>query len=196
MKQWQKNLAALCLLALSTLANATAWRVDVDTSSIAQQNGLVYFSLASLLDSPPIEASVSQFNGALGAVEFQDGAVSGSLSQQIKLSNQGGSASSYLAQALIFGQKLSFVLNFSGDWQQTPSQDGSSFVVQLLDSNYTPLLGNTSGSIFELNSVAYTPLVTELGATTVVTPVPEPESYALLGLGLVALLVRRKQPAR
>lgn len=193
MKKWTQSCLAIAILLASAVTHAAAYRVEVDTQSVSQQNGFIYFSLGSLLGSPAIDAQISQLTGwqSLGAIELQDGQVSGALPSKLILSSN--SPSSFVAQGLTFGQKLSFVLNFGGDWQGTPSADGSSFVAQLLDQNYTPLLGNASGSIFHINAVAHTPMQPELGLSTQVAPVPEPETYALMGLGLLALIARRKR---
>ena len=88
----------------------------------------------------------------------------------------------------------SFFLNTDG---MTASQLGSANSVKALTANYLSAAQNYGGpaiySLAKLSSASYQDLVV---ASAVTSPVPEPQSYALLlsGLGVIGMLARRRLP--
>lgn len=184
-------MATAALILASQWAAAQTFRVDVDTRSIANQNGGVFFALGGLEGRPSIQAQISHFKGAaLGAIFDRDGSAGG-LASTLALSNF--KAGSYFAQHVQFGQRLQFTVDFSGDWQTSPTTDGSTFKFQLFDQTFeTELLGNADGDILSFTAEPGVLLQTNSNSA-LVAAVPEPETYALMGVGLLGLLAMRRR---
>jgi hypothetical protein len=191
MKHTLKLALASLLLACSSLASAAIYHVDVDTSSIDGQGGFVGFGLNGT-GAPFVNAIISQFLGAsLGALDV-DGTfnVFGDLSSSLKLDSHD---LNQLTQGVVFGNKLQFDVEFTAD--QDLSNSGTSFAFSVLDKNFAALLGNDpSGIVVQAEFTPGTALnFSSNMAAAAITPVPEPETYALMGLGLLGLAMRRKR---
>jgi ABC-type amino acid transport substrate-binding protein len=191
MNRTLKLALASLLLACSSLASAAIYHVDVDTSSIDGQGGFVGFGLNGT-GAPFVNATISQFFGAhLGALD-SDGTfnVLGDLSSSLKLDSH---FANQLTQGVVFGKKLQFDVDFAAD--QDLSNLGTSFTFSILDNNFAALLGNDpDGYVVRAEFTPGTALsFTSNTAAATISPVPEPETYALIGLGLLGLGLRRKR---
>ncbi|MDW5417349.1 NF038129 family PEP-CTERM protein [Iodobacter sp. CM08] len=197
MKHILKLALAGLALVCSNMASAAMYQVDVDTRALEGQGGFVALGLNGLSDSPLVRALVSQFRGSsFGLVDNSNTFnVLGQLSSTLKLDNL---QPNQFTQGVIFGKKLQFNVEFAESNSVIGS--GTSFAFSLLDKNYGSLLSAdpsgvavmaefTPGSATSFNSL----LRADGKAVATITPVPEPETYALIGLGLLGLAMQRRK---
>jgi PEP-CTERM motif len=182
---------ASLLVACSSMASAAVYRVDVDTSSIDGRGGFVGLGLNGT-GAPYVSALVSQFLGAsLGAFDADATFnVVGDLSSTLKLDSH---FVNQLTQGVVFGKKLQFEVEFVED--QGLSNLGTSFTFSVLDNNFAAILGNDPDGYVvraEFTPGAALSFTSNTLAATI-TPVPEPETYALLGLGLLGIGMQRRK---
>ncbi|AZN37481.1 NF038129 family PEP-CTERM protein [Iodobacter ciconiae] len=196
MKHTLKLALAGLFLACSSLASAAMYHVNVDTRTLDGQGGFVAFGLNGLSDSPLLSALVSQYRGSsLESIDIDNTFnVSGHLSSVLKLENR---ELNQFTQGVIFGKQLQFDVEFAGE--QSLIGSGTRFALALYDRSFAALLSNdptgaavlaefTSGQAVDFKTI--TDAQGNIMAT--ITPVPEPETYALVGLGLLGLVMRRR----
>lgn len=197
------NMVKYLIFALILLATGTAfaiprtYQVYVNTSPIAGQSGYLDFQFNPGNNSLPASASILNFNaygGTLGPVNPGDlmGDVTGTLPGPVTFSNR-AQVNDYF-QSIKFGSFLSFTVD-------TPAGSGSSFGFGMFDNLGDPkLTTDPNGFAFILdydrdNNITPTFFPASLGGSSVVTAsaVPEPSTFALLGLGLAGATVLRKK---
>ncbi|QBC43417.1 NF038129 family PEP-CTERM protein [Iodobacter fluviatilis] len=197
MKHTLKLALAGLTLVCSSMVSAAMYQVDVDTRTLEGQGGFVALGLNGLSDSPLVRALVSRFRGSsFGRVDDSNTFnVFGQLSSTLKFDNL---QANQFTQGVVFGKKLQFNVEFAESNSVIGS--GTSFAFSLLDKNYGSLLSAdpsgvavlaefTPGSATSFNSL----LRADGNAVATITPVPEPETYALIGLGLLGLLIQRRK---
>jgi hypothetical protein len=195
------------------------YSVNVDTHSLSGQSGIIDFAfLAGNTDADAALASVAAFatSGTLSGAATIDGTVlpgNASLPGSFAISNDPGQQLNDLYQSIVFGNSLSFSVTLSGPAFDSPNAadtSGSTFSFSLYQPNFAaPLLtSSVDGSVLDLQvspggSVAAQTFTTDLGGASVVSaaPVvaatPEPETNALVGVGLLSLaLLGRWRRAR
>lgn len=181
---------------LALPASAATYQVSVDTSSLSGTAGYLDFGFAGLTDSPAATSFVHAVSGglALGA-PLLDGAAIAELDGW-RLGNDG--AFNAVFQSWQFGSSLQFTVDFGGAWQTATTGSGNTFSLKLWDgeASSTLMTADAAGDVlrFQLapgGGVGVETFARDIsGAASPVTvsAVPEPESYAMLLLGLVTLL--------
>ena len=186
------------LLACSSLASASLYHIELDTSALDSRSGFVSLGLNGLADSPFVSAVIKEFSGAtLGAPDADNSfGTTGLLSNTLTLDNR---VLNLFTQSLTFGKKLQFDVEFGGDWQPASLGSGTSFAFSLLDKQYAPVLGfGPNGEAVAANftqgkNLEVIRFTDPNGNGTILTPVPEPETYALIGIGLLGLALQRRK---
>jgi hypothetical protein len=208
---------ALALLALASpaLAGPISYAITVDTSSsfFTGVTGSLDFQFnPGDATSQAATATITNFltDGTVGSVipptpPVTGGGASGSLPGTATIVNSALSPdSNELNQAFTYGSTFSFVLTFSGDALDNPTNNGlgSTFRLFLLDGSGNTLPPNMPnspiGEVLDIDlnpdgtTTAFTfPFIDASGAlqpavaTAVV--IPEPSALGLLGLGLAGL---------
>ncbi len=204
-------------MAASTPAFAIDYRIVFDTSSIAGSSGSVDFQWNLGALDPSLIATVSSFSGAVLSepTTLLTGDVNGSLGSGGGLQFGGSAPINIAYQMLDFGTSVGFTLQLV---DHAPEQSvnaflstldatsfSSAFVVSVLNEKLYPALPtlpstiNGASLIFSL-APGEGPVLSQYTAASVnvLTPVPEPETYALFLSGLMALgfVYRRSQPRR
>jgi len=198
---------ALALTACASLASAASvFQVEIDTSTLVAANGNtgwidLQFNPGNG-DTPYAQASLSNFFGFGDPASAQvAGNVSGSLTSGYVIGNNDVGGYNDLFHAVNFGGKVSFTVSFSGDIDPAAADRGSAFAVSLYnDQNVALGTSDPLGALVLLNwtslgDITATALTNDIG--TSVSPVPEPETWLMLGAGLALVggLARRRRLA-
>lgn len=177
-------------------AQAGPFAVTFDTSAVAGQTGSVDFQWNLGTIDPSLTAAVSGLAGAVltDPPTLLFGHASGSLASGATLSFAATDAFNYVYQTLTFGSSLTFVLNLP-DTAPNLGVTPSDFVVSLFDAALNPALPTTSPDgaalVFSLAPGAG-PVLTAYSAANVAA-IPEPETLALMLVGLTGLLLRARR---
>ncbi len=191
------------LLAGSTsvaLADPLGYHVEIDTSTFSGAGFLDFAFIAGNSPAPGASATLSNFSGAFGALESQEGSVSGSLPGTLTFGNSG--AYNDWFHNVTLGGKFAFNIVFGGDFLTTAGNAGTTFGVGLLDATGTAYLGNVNGNVlqFELTPLNGGVPASIAGSTYAsiasISAVPEASEWMMLtgGLALIGLALRRRQP--
>lgn len=196
--------AALALAFGSSAALAdTTFTVSIDTSMFGNSGWLDFqYNPANPGVSPATTVTLSGFQGFDdGAVVETTGQVAGSPADGWVIGN--GESLNSLFRAVGFGQLLSFNVTFGGDDTGLSGDAyGSTFAVWAYDAAVTSVLGSSSAADGRLADITWTPATTAGGASfavasysdaAAISPVPEPSSWLMLGIGgmLLAGAARR-----
>jgi hypothetical protein len=200
-------MAALVLLSAgSATANSLQYLVSVDTSSVTTTSGFLDFQFNPGDSSSQIAtAQITNFNAGGGALVFNvdspqfTGDAAGTLPATVTLVND-TSFNDYFQQ-FTYGDFFSFVLSLSGPALDSPNgtaQSGSTFGLELNDSNQSPILTNdtVAGQVLVNldGSTTPQPIPTAAGGVSVVgfQVIPEPGTMVLLGLASLGLMALRR----
>lgn len=193
----------VALLAASSslaLADPLSYHVEIDTSQFSGTGFLDFSFIAGNSPAPGASAILSNFSGAFGALESQEGSVSGSLPGTLTFGNSG--AYNDWFHNVTLGGKFGFNIVFGGDFLNTAGNAGTTFGVGLLDYTGIAYLGNANGNVLQFE---LTPLNGGLPASiagssyasiATISAVPEASEWMMLtgGLALIGFALRRRQP--
>lgn len=182
------------------LADPLGYHVEIDTSTFSGAGFLDFAFIAGNSPAPGASATLSNFSGAFGALESQEGSVSGSLPGTLTFGNSG--AYNDWFHNVTLGGKFAFNIVFGGDFLTTAGNAGTTFGVGLLDASGTAYLGNVNGNVlqFELTPLNGGVPASIAGSTYAsiasISAVPEASEWMMLtgGLALIGLALRRRQP--
>lgn len=182
------------------LADPLGYHVEIDTSTFSGAGFLDFAFIAGNSPAPGASAILSNFSGAFGALESQEGSVSGSLPGTLTFGNSG--AYNDWFHNVTLGGKFAFNIVFGGDFLTTAGNAGTTFGVGLLDASGTAYLGNVNGNVlqFELTPLNGGVPASIAGSTYAsiasISAVPEASEWMMLtgGLALIGLALRRRQP--
>ncbi|MDN2712009.1 NF038129 family PEP-CTERM protein [Janthinobacterium sp. SUN118] len=181
------------------LADPLGYHVEIDTSQFSGAGFLDFAFIAGNSPAPGATATLSQFTGAFGALETQEGSVSGSAPGTLTFGNSG--AYNDWFQNVTLGGKFAFNIVFGGDFLNTAGNAGTTFGVGLLDATATSYLGNVNGNLLQFE---LTPLNGGLPASIAgstyasiasISAVPEASEWMMLtgGLALIGFALRRRR---
>jgi hypothetical protein len=192
--------------ALGFLSGAIAapitYDITVNTTPLAGTSGKLDFQLnPGVLTSPNANVTITNFNSQsmLQGAPQLDGGATGALTGSATIVNSDGFNA--LLQDVMFGSSFSFRLIFDGSFLSSPSLDGTTFSLNLLNPlSFLPLgLSNPSGNFITGSLVggliSFTSDAAPIGNGSAVTginapvtgTVPIPAALALVFLGLIAL---------
>ncbi len=196
--------AALVWVSSSVTAQASIlYQVTVNTSTLSGTNGNIDFQFnPGGATSQAALVAISSFTGAvINGTAFTTGGVSGNLPSTVTINNS--TAFNDYFQALTFGPSLSFLLQFNGPAVNSPNgtaTSGSAFGLSLYNAaGDTPLLttnpdgfigtanvnlnGTVTTTTYPSNGTGGAPVAT----FTVVSSVPEPGTFVLLGASFLSI---------
>jgi len=182
------------------LADPLSYHVEIDTSQFSGAGFLDFAFIAGNNPAPGASAILSNFSGAFGALESQEGNVSGTLPGTLTFGNSG--AYNDWFHNVTLGGKFGFNVVFGGDFLNTAGNAGTTFGVGLLDYTGVAYLGNANGNLLQFE---LTPLNGGLPASIAgstyasiasISAVPEASEWMMLtgGLALIGFALRRRQP--
>ncbi len=192
--------AVLAASSSLALADPLSYHVEIDTSQFSGTGFLDFAFIAGNSPAPGASAILSNFSGAFGALESQEGSVSGSLPGTLTFGNSG--AYNDWFHNVTLGGKFGFNIVFGGDFLNTAGNAGTTFGVGLLDYTGIAYLGNANGNVLQFE---LTPLNGGLPASIAgstyasiasISAVPEASEWMMLtgGLALIGFALRRRQP--
>lgn len=191
----RKALLACALVFCSGAALAgPTYLVTLHTQAYSGESGLLDFGMGGNADAPSAFATLSQFNGAFEYEFDRSPSTVGDLASGVTIANSG--ASNYLTQGVQLGGDLSFMVNFSGDFDTLDNAASSLFAVVLYDAQLTELWAFPVQ--FDLlsayNGAPSAVLVTLDDSLANVAVVPEPSSLLLMlaALAMGGVMLRRK----
>ena len=181
------------------LADPLSYHVEIDTSAYSGAGFLDFAFIAGNSPAPGASAILSNFSGAFGALETQEGSVSGSLPGTLTFGNSG--AYNDWFHNVTLGGKFAFNIVFGGDFLTTAGNAGTTFGVGLLDASGMGYLGNVNGNLlqFELTPLNGGLPASIAGSTyasiAAISAVPEASEWMMLtgGLALIGFALRRRQ---
>ena len=182
------------------LADPLGYHVEIDTSAFSGAGFLDFAFIAGNSPAPGASATLSNFSGAFGALESQEGNVSGSVPGSLTFGNSG--AYNDWFHNVTLGGKFAFNIVFGGEFLNTAGNAGTTFGVGLLDASGTAYLGNVNGNLlqFELTPLNGGVPASIAGSTYAriasISAVPEASEWLMLtgGLALIGFALRRRQP--
>lgn len=182
------------------LADPLGYHVEIDTSAFSGAGFLDFAFIAGNSRAPGASATLSNFSGAFGALESQEGNVSGSVPGSLTFGNSG--AYNDWFHNVTLGGKFAFNIVFGGEFLNTAGNAGTTFGVGLLDASGTAYLGNVNGNLlqFELTPLTGGVPASIAGSTYAniasISAVPEASEWLMLtgGLALIGFALRRRQP--
>lgn len=181
------RLAMALLLACAALpAYAEAYRVSIDTSTLAGQDGYLDFLLLGLSGAAPLQAKVSNFSGDFAGDAFKLGDVTGALNTHVAIGNSAGW--NEFGQWTHFGGTLSFEVSFDN---AATSGAGTTLSIALLDTDLNYLGAGGDVATFALLPGGVPAIGTDHAYATV-TAVPEPAAYLLFSAGLLLAGLRMR----
>jgi hypothetical protein len=193
---------AVMLFAASSAFASLSYNVSVDTSSLADQHGYLYFAYIPV-NAANSTATVSNFSGGAldgsPSVAVNGSAVTGTLPGTVTFANTNGindyNHGILFGNAMNFGTAINFQLSFSDPVPGGPAGGSSTFSLGLYsDANgSTPLL-TSDGVLFNVSLMNNGTATTQVLANEVaVNPTPIPAAVYLFGSGLLGLVgIRRK----
>lgn len=183
------------LICAAAFLPAAPIQVSIDTSSLNTQAGTIDIQFNPGGPSGSYAAATVEIldfvvgGGILGSIAFgPDGGVTGMLPDLMTILNS--AALNGVTLDAIFGTTISFLVNFSGDGFALPGQS-------VLTSLYVGLNGTSNTLVVQADLIGDGQLDTsftsgEVSFQPVASDVPEPATCGLIGLGLAALLLRRR----